>query len=177
MGLLAGACRQRATCTRSLLTRLPRRVALRGPTVVDPSLSRNGKDRDPRMAECSSSILSLVPPPRELRPALRPLTVTAITARSSYNSVLLSSRLALCDLVDAIGQASAVAQGLPSPRDFGVASRRLPGSNVLCRRQRAVCSRVHKGVCTLALDCAEGADAIVCRSAAVSCCCAWGRPA
>ena len=64
------------------------------------------------MAECPTSIALLAPPPRHLSDVGSPI-VTAISARSLQVGPP-AAKLALSNLIDAIGQASAVAQGLPS---------------------------------------------------------------
>lgn len=63
------------------------------------------------MAECTSSILSLAPAPRELS-GLGSTPITVINAKSLQLGAP-AAKLALSALVDAIGHASAVAQGLP----------------------------------------------------------------
>ena len=63
------------------------------------------------MADCASSILSLAPAPPDLADICNP-NVTLLSAKSLQVGPP-ASKLALSNLVDAIGQASAIAQGLP----------------------------------------------------------------
>jgi hypothetical protein len=62
------------------------------------------------MAECPSNIGSLAPPPRELISASSP-HITVITAKSLQMGQP-AAKLALGKLIDDLGRASAVAQGL-----------------------------------------------------------------